>query len=249
MAPFRPSIGYDVNNPNATNGIYNYNTPQTNGGQGMFGMSQNTWGNVGTLGSIANVAGNWIMGNKALDQSQEKFDFQKESWEKQFAMMQDQYYRKLNNRRANRYVTSDMSQADRNSLGEHYDSGANLDGAYQPSNPSQRGAPTPANAAMMDQATGGAPVSPSAAQGMLNAGATSSAFNNNFGSTYGTNNMAAAPLAGPSLYAQPAASQAPINPAVTTTPGGGREIVRRKKVKPATQSGNDGNTTNATDKE
>ena len=219
----------------------------TDGGTGMFGMSNSAWGNIGTLGQIGSAVGSYIMGNRALDQADEKFEFQKDSWEKQFAMMQDQYYRKLNNRRANRYTTSDMSQADRNRVSEYYDSGSNLNGAYQPSNPSQQGAPTPANAQMMNQATGGAPFSPAAAQGMLNAGQSS--FNKNFGSAYGTNNMSAAPLGGPAPYAQPAPSQAPINPAVQTTPGAGREIIRRKKVKPKTQSGGNGVATNATTNE
>ena len=214
-----------------------------NGGTGAFGLSNNTWGNIGTMGSIASVAGNWIMGNKALDQAQEKFDFQKDSWEKQFAMMQDQYYRKLNNRRANRYATKEMSGAERISLDEHYDSGANLDGDYLPNGQTQmqqRSSPSVQNANMMTQATGGAPYSPAAAQGMLNAGAAS---NSGFAGTYGTN-MGASPLGGSAGYANPAPSQSPVNPAVKAGNSATREVVRRKKKKPVTQSSNDGTTNN-----
>ena len=186
----------------------------------------------GTLAGVANTAASWYMGNKQLDQAQEQFDFQKESWEKRFAMMQDQYYRKLNNRRAGMYLDEGMSEADRRKLGEHYDTGENQTTPY-PGSSSQAPAgsfnnsgfvgPTQQNADMMNQATGGAPFSPEAAQSMMN----SSAFTR-------------PPMSGASE---------PTNPANATDATAGRESAARAaraKRKPKTQSTDDTGTAQTT---
>ena len=146
------------------------NTPGGAGGSGFLGGLD-----IGVLGGIANTAASWMMGNKQLDHAQEQFDFQKESWEKRFAMMQDQYYRKINNRRAGRYLDEGMSESDRRNLGEYYDTGANQSNPYPGASEPAQGSfhnsgfvgPTNQNASMMDQATGGAPYSPEAAQSMM----------------------------------------------------------------------------------
>lgn len=119
-------------------------------------------------------------GLKGLGLAEENLDFQKDSWQQNFAMMQDQYYRKLNNRRANALITDGMSQAELQGLQSHYDSGTNMEGvSYQPGGSAfvnniaspAIDAPSIANASMMEQATGVAPYSPTAAQSMFNASA------------------------------------------------------------------------------
>ncbi len=210
-------------------------------GSSMFssGWGSDIMGSGLGLGDIGKGIGAYMgysLGQDQLDLGREKFDFQKDSWEKQFSMMQDQYYRKLNNRRANKYNTWDLSQEEGNKLGEYYDSGANLEGAYTPpSAEAGAGAPSVANAAVMDQATGGAPFSTGAAQGMINA--SNSGFNNPATPIGGISPLGA----GSNGYASTNPSAAPVNPSVKPSSNGTRDIVRRKKVSPTTQSSIDQN--------
>jgi len=132
---------------------------QTGGGWGSAAMS--------AIGTGVNA----YLGFKGLDLAEETLDFQKDSWEKRFAMMQDQYYRKLNTRRSNHAVINGLGNVE--DINNYYDSGSNLEGAYpgaQPSTPaSQSGfAPTQENANMMNLAQSGSPVSPSGAYDMMN---------------------------------------------------------------------------------
>ncbi len=139
---------------------------------GKGGIVQNS-GFASPALSVIGAGINAWGGMKALGLAEDQFDFQKDSWEKNFAMMQDQYYRKLNDRRASRATYGDMSQDEKNNIANHYDSGAQNVGAYPGATSSgfNNGlvGPTQANANMMDQATGGAPYSANAAQSMMNA--------------------------------------------------------------------------------
>ncbi len=141
--------------------------------KGPNGSTMQSSGFVGPAQSVLGAGINIWGGMKALGLAEDQFDFQKDSWEKNFAMMQDQYYRKLNDRRASRATYGDMSQDEKNNIANHYDSGAQNVGAYPGATSSgfNNGlvGPTQANANMMDQATGGAPYSANAAQSMMNA--------------------------------------------------------------------------------
>ena len=128
---------------------------QTGGGWGSAAMS--------AIGTGVNA----YLGFKGLDLAEETLDFQKDSWEKRFAMMQDQYYRKLNNRRINHAMSNGLGTA--NEIADYYDSGSNLEGVYPGDKAaSQSGfAPTQENANMMNLAQSGSPVSPSGAYDMM----------------------------------------------------------------------------------
>ena len=205
-------------------------TPKVGGNTGAGGIGGSGIG-FDTVAGIATTALNWNMGNKQLDMAQEQFDFQKDSWEKRFAMMQDQYYRKINNRRAGRYLDDGMSEADRRKLGEYYDSGENKTNPYPGASQAPAGSfnnsgfvgPTQQNADMMDQASGGAPYSPEAAQSMMGA------------SAFTTPPMAA--------------TNAGANPANVADATAGRESAAREaraKRKPKTQSTDDTGTSQET---
>jgi hypothetical protein len=103
-------------------------------GYGQNGANGGVYQNSGFLSPALSAVGTGLnawMGMKSLGLAEDQFDFQKESWEKNFAMMQDQYNRKLNNRRASRMIQGGQSQADIDSIANHYDSGAKNVGAYQ----------------------------------------------------------------------------------------------------------------------
>jgi len=89
------------------------------------------WGSplISGLGTAANA---WL-GMKGLGMAEESLDFQKDSFNRNFAMQQDQYYRSLNDKRILGNVSENMSTQDMANLRNHYDSGANLEGAYNPS--------------------------------------------------------------------------------------------------------------------
>ena len=125
------------------------------------GDASNSWnkwtgdnGYLGTGAGILNAGINAYTGIKGLGLAQDQFDFQKDAWAKNFAMMQDQYYRKLNKDRANRAYYG-MSTEDRagkaQEIENFYDSGTNMQGAnnqWSP-NPAPVNGPTAANAQMM----------------------------------------------------------------------------------------------------
>ena len=102
---------------NGANGSFNGST-----GYGMASLG------VSALGTAAGA----YLGYQQLGLAEDQFDFQKDSWEKQFAMMQDAYYRKLNNKRGTSAVFSlgeGATQEQRNNATAQYDSGVDQ-GAY-----------------------------------------------------------------------------------------------------------------------
>lgn len=133
-----------------------------NAGAGQAGQSANAWtGNMGYLGAGAAVIGagiNAYTGLKGLGLAEDQFEFNKSSWEKNFAMMQDQYYRKLNRGRSNREIINGGIGSDgrysnnANEIANYYDSGANLQGSAgtwaNSQNPAPVNGPTTANATM-----------------------------------------------------------------------------------------------------
>jgi len=125
------------------------------------------WGNMAM--SAVGTGVNAYLGFKGLDLAEETLDFQKDSWERRFAMMQDQYYRKLNDRRAKDALV--QGKGDWNDIREHYDSGTNIEGEYNPNATapaSQSGfAPTAENGRMMNLAQSGSPVSAAGAYDMM----------------------------------------------------------------------------------
>ena len=127
------------------------------------------WGSaaVSAIGTGVNA----YLGFKGLDLAEETLDFQKDSWERRFAMMQDQYYRKLNSRRANRVGGMESTNEENRRVADYYDSGTNLEGAYpgatQAPAASSGFAPTSENGRMMNLAQSGSPVSPAGARDMM----------------------------------------------------------------------------------
>ncbi len=131
--------------------------------QDKFGNKSSTGGWLSPLTSAIGTGVNAYMGMKGLGLAEESLDFQKDSWEKNFAMMQDQYYRKLNSKRSINATYGMDNIEDRRNVWNHYDSGTNLEGAYRPgptvaagqaNSALQAGAATPEMAAQMMGKTG-----------------------------------------------------------------------------------------------
>ena len=152
----------------SNNGIFSQNSMFGSSNTDVNGVKTTTGGWVSPALSAVGTGVNAYLGFKGLGLAEDTLDFQKESWEKNFAMMQDQYYRKLNDRRAYKHnLGRDQTRDEVNAVRDHYDSGTNIEGAYNPSSASASGfAPTRENARTMNLAQSGAPLS---AQGAYDA--------------------------------------------------------------------------------
>jgi len=93
--------------------------------------------NSGLLNPIVSALGTGIglyQGFKQLGIAEDDLAFRKDSWKKNFAMMQDQYNRQLNDRRASRLINYGTTQAEAMDIVNHFDSGTPVNGAYVPKN-------------------------------------------------------------------------------------------------------------------
>ena len=111
----------------ASDSIFSQNSMFGGSTKDALGNVTKSGGWVSPLTSMVGTGVNAYMGMKNLGLAEDELDFKKDSWERNFAMMQDQYYRKLNNRRANAAMASG---ADWKESMDFYDSGQNLDGGY-----------------------------------------------------------------------------------------------------------------------
>ena len=101
---------------------------------------------VGTGSSLANL----YLGFKGYGLAKDQFDFQKDSFNRNFAMMQDQYYRKLNKQRSNaEFINGGYQNGD--AIRNYYDSGTNLEGA----NNTYGSSVAPSQSAFVDNAVQG----------------------------------------------------------------------------------------------
>ena len=121
--PYQNTTGTNIQNTTGTNAY----TPKTSGVGGNIAAggspataSRSNWeflpttgadgsSNPGYLGLGVGLAKTGIdayLGFQGLGMARESLDFQKDSWERRFAMQQDQYYRKLNARRSINAVRS-----------------------------------------------------------------------------------------------------------------------------------------------
>ncbi len=102
-------------------------------GGNMKGPNGSTMQSSGFMSPIMSGIGTGLNawgGMKALGLAEDQFDFQKDSWEKNFAMMQDQYNRSLNNRRSSRAITGYETKAERDAIANHYDTGSGDPGQF-----------------------------------------------------------------------------------------------------------------------
>lgn len=101
-------------------------------GNALSSSTQQGWLSPAISGLSA--IGQGYLGYKQLGLAEDKYETQKDQWERMFAMSQDEYYRKLNNRRAsaeqgNLYANQGNVSADqRMEIANKYDTGANLEG-------------------------------------------------------------------------------------------------------------------------
>ena len=190
----------------------------------------------GVLGlgmSAINTGVNAWMGMKGLDLAEENLDFQKDSWERRFAMQQDQYYRKLNAKRSINNSREGMTQAEATQLNNHYDSGVNLQGSYTPDSGSIN--PTAAQVAEQTKSDWNRPTVPASDSGMLptaNPFSTASMLSRGSGKAIGNIMQANSPMASNSamLGSQPVTAS---NAAIRNTnvgPDGKRRVKKKDDV-------------------
>lgn len=121
----------NVGNSAFANGNFSFGGA-SGGGFGDFMKGMKTDYGLGG-GDIVNAGlGIWqgLLAGDQLDQQQELMDWQMGFSDRQLAFAEAKENRMLNNRRANRYVTADMTADERIALADSYDSGVSLDGGY-----------------------------------------------------------------------------------------------------------------------
>lgn len=94
-------------------------------------LAQNSGFAAPIMSGIGTGINAW-MGNKALGLAEDQFDFQKDSFNKNYEMMLDQYNRGLNNTRLQRQVSQNPNATmdERQAMGAYYDTGANQTTPY-----------------------------------------------------------------------------------------------------------------------
>lgn len=63
--------------------------------EGLFGLTNGTWGNIGTMGKLGTGLANAYLGYKNYGLAQDTFAFNKDMKEKEYAMAKDAYDRQV----------------------------------------------------------------------------------------------------------------------------------------------------------